>query len=88
MKTSIVLSLDYLLNNFNLSVSADNIVYTVCASYLTDDNPDPRVTLSCETTGRYVRFQRVGTSSDPRDDNWGSVVLCEIVVVGYRIIGG
>ncbi len=52
---------NYRLNNFNLSVSDDNLTYTDCASYPSDDHPEQRITLPCETTGRYVRFLKVGT---------------------------
>ncbi len=75
------------LNNFKLSVSDDNVTYTDCASYPSDISPNTSVTLPCETTGRYVRFQRVGISDIP-GDIIGYVTLCEVVIIGYRIVGG
>ncbi len=78
---------NYRLNNFKLSVSDDNMTYTDCASYPDDRHPDVSVTLACEATGRYVRFQKVGVSNTP-GDNIGYVTLCEVVIIGYRIVGG
>ncbi len=75
---------NFRLSNFALSVSDDNMVYTDCASYPGGDFPNPRVTLSCETTGRYVRFQRVGDSSEDENDLY-LVTLCEVVIIGYKI---
>ena len=77
---------NYRLNNFELSVSDDNVSYTDCASYPNDTYPDPSVTLTCDTTGRYVRFQKMGTSGLTGDDV-GLVTLCEVVIIGYKLIG-
>ena len=79
---------NFRLTNFKLSVSDDNMTYTDCASYPNDTYPDQSVTLPCETTGRYVRFQKVGISSIRDADNIGYVTLCEVAIMGYRIVGG
>ena len=66
-------------------MSDDNVTYTDCASYPSGDYPALSVTLPCETTGRYVRFLKVGIRDS--GDQLGLVTLCEVVVVGRLIVG-
>ncbi len=68
-------------------MSDENVTYTECADYPSDDYPELSVTLTCETTGRYVRFQKVGITTIIDGDHIGLVTLCEVVIIGHKLIG-
>ena len=79
--------LDKYRNDFMIRVSTtdpDSDPGVVCITINSDTIPPPTYTISCpnKTIGRYVYFSRLPQGYEPN-----RMVLCEIIVIGYKQIG-
>ena len=79
--------LDKYRNDFMIRVSTtypDSDPGVMCIKINSDTIPPPTYTISCpdKTIGRYVYFSRLPQGYEPN-----RMVLCEMIVIGYKQIG-